>query len=74
MIIKYLGPRSRIRVAPYGWHEMEEEKEYPDEFGEELMETSKKNHFERVGKPPEKKEAPKTKIKRAEKGVSHEKI
>lgn len=48
MKIKYTGPRDVINVAPYGLHGKDEVKDYPDEFGEDLLATSKKQKFEAV--------------------------
>lgn len=48
MIIKYLGPSQSVIVAPCGAHEKDEIKDYPDEFGAELLKTSKKQKFEAV--------------------------
>lgn len=46
MKIKYLGPRESINVAPLGLHYKGEVREYPDDVGEELLATSKKQRFE----------------------------
>lgn len=48
MQIKYLGPMEKVDVAPYGEHRKGKVKEYPDEFGEELLATSKKQKFEAI--------------------------
>jgi hypothetical protein len=48
MRIKYLGPSPSVIVEPYGPHRQDEEKEYPDAFGAELLATSKKQRFEAV--------------------------
>ena len=48
MKIKYLGPPPEVNVAPYGPHKQDEVKEYPDEFAEDLLATSKKQHFEAI--------------------------
>jgi len=48
MFIKYLGPSDSVNVGGYGSHAKAEVKEYPDEFGEELLATSKKQKFEVV--------------------------
>ncbi len=45
MRVKYLGPSPEVNVAPYGPHSKGEAKEYPDEFGGELLATSKKQKF-----------------------------
>ncbi len=45
MKIKYLGPRTEINVEPHGKHQMGEEKDYPDDFGRELIESSRKQRF-----------------------------
>lgn len=45
MKIKYLGPGSFVNVDPYGQHDKNEIKEYPDEFAAELILTSKKQQF-----------------------------
>ena len=50
MKIKYLGPSPEVNVAPYGPHRKDEDKDYPDEFAEELLATSKKQHFKAVEK------------------------
>lgn len=49
MKIKYLGPSESVNVAPYGPHRKGEEKDYPDEFAEELLATSKKQKFKAAG-------------------------
>jgi len=49
MKIKYLGPSPSVNVAPYGAHKKNEIKDYPDEFGVDLLKTSKKQIFEAVG-------------------------
>jgi len=51
MQVKYCGPRKEIIVAPYGPHRKGDVKEYPDDFAEELMATSKKQQFEAVDPP-----------------------
>ena len=51
MKIKYLGPSASINVAPFGPHARGEEKEYPDDFGADLIATSKKQQFEVVAPP-----------------------
>ncbi|MBW2673865.1 MAG: hypothetical protein JRD89_10700 [Deltaproteobacteria bacterium] len=51
MKIKYLGPGSSVNVAPYDRHEKGEIKEYPDDFGIDLIATSKKQKFEIVEEP-----------------------
>jgi len=47
-IIKYLGPSDSVEVAPYGTHDLGREKEYPDEFAADLLETSNNQQFEEV--------------------------
>lgn len=37
-----------VNVAPYGSHAKDEAKDYPDEFGEDLLATSKKQKFEAI--------------------------
>lgn len=54
MKIKYLGPSPVVIVAPYGDHRKDEIKDYPDEFGENLIATSKKQRFEAVDGLPAK--------------------
>jgi len=49
--IIYDGPMMRVNVVPYGFHEMGETKEYPDEFGRDLISTSRRQEF-RIIKPP----------------------
>lgn len=49
MKIKYLGPSSTVNVAPYGKHDVGEDKDYPNEFGEALIKTSRKQKFIKVG-------------------------
>jgi hypothetical protein len=51
MKIRYDGPRSSVNVVPYGEHPKGKIKEYPDEFGEELLATSKTQRFEIVEGP-----------------------
>jgi len=48
MKIKYLGPSPSVNVAPFGPHVKGESKEYPDDFGEELLATSVRQQFEAV--------------------------
>jgi len=48
MNIKYLGPSPEVNVASYGPHRKDAVKEYPDDFAEELLATSKKQKFELV--------------------------
>lgn len=55
MKIKYLGPGSSVNVGPYGQHNKNEVKNYPDEFAKELLATSKKQKFEVVSNPVTKK-------------------
>jgi hypothetical protein len=52
MKIRYDGPGSFVNVHPYGQHLREETKEYPDDFGEELIATSKAQKFTVVGDRP----------------------
>ncbi len=49
MIIKYLGPSESVNVEPYGSHAKDKIEEYPDDFGKELLATSKKQKFEIYG-------------------------
>lgn len=46
MKIKYLGPGEFVNVVPYGRHAKDETKEYSDDFGTDLLATSKKQQFE----------------------------
>lgn len=48
MLIKYLGPGATIKVPPHGEHSRNETKEYPNEFGRDLIITSKKQRFKKV--------------------------
>lgn len=48
MLIRYLGPREEIDLPPHGKHLRGQSKDYPEEFGIELMATSKRQIFERV--------------------------
>ena len=48
MDIRYCGPRDHIMVVPYGVHNKDEIKEYPDEFGQDLLDTSTRQRFELV--------------------------
>lgn len=48
MLIKYIGPADSVNVAPFGNHAKGATKYYPDEFGQELLKTSKKQKFEKV--------------------------
>lgn len=52
MLIKYLGPSDEVIVAPYGPHKKDAVKEYPDDFGAELLASSKKQKFEEVEAEP----------------------
>jgi hypothetical protein len=45
MKIKYLGPSDKVLVHPHGEHRKDEIKEYPEKFGKELCETSRKQRF-----------------------------
>ena len=66
MKIKYLGPIPLpekleggmwVNVHPYGQHDIDTVKEYPDDFGKELIATSKTQNFEEViDTPPENEE------------------
>ena len=49
MKIKYLGPAESVNVEPHGPHRQGEVKDYPADFGEDLLATSKKQQFELVG-------------------------
>lgn len=57
MKIKYLGPSSSVNVAPYGPHPKGQVVDYPDDFAEELLATSKKQRFTSVGQPTAKADA-----------------
>jgi hypothetical protein len=46
MKIIYHGPQDKVNVAPYGEHFKGQVKEYPDPFGRELLETSRRQQFE----------------------------
>ena len=46
MQIKYLGPGDWVNVAPYGQHTKDRVKDYPDDFGAELLATSRRQKFE----------------------------
>lgn len=48
MKIKYNGPGAFVMVEPHGMHKKGEVKEYPDDFGANLIETSRKQKFEVV--------------------------
>lgn len=48
MLINYLGPSDFVRVPPYGRHWQDQVKEYPDEFGADLLASSTKQQFEEV--------------------------
>lgn len=48
MLIKYLGPSDFVRVVPNGRHWQNQVKEYPDDFGADLLETSTRQQFEEV--------------------------
>jgi hypothetical protein len=48
MKVKYLGPQGVVRVGGFGQHKQNEVKDYPAKFAEELIRTSKKQHFEIV--------------------------
>lgn len=55
MKIKYLGPSTSVNVHPYGAHAQDQTREYPADFAEELLATSKRNQFEAVEDAPEPK-------------------
>lgn len=64
MFVKYLGPRDRVNVLSYGIHEVDEMKEYPDEFGRDLIDVSTRQEFIEVDESgermaPERKDDPK---------------
>lgn len=63
MQIRYDGPRSDIEVGDFGPHKKGEVKEYPDEFGEALLATSRKQKFVAVSSDPVPKPKPKPKSK-----------
>jgi len=48
MLIKYIGPTDGVIVEPFGIHRQGQVKYYPDQFGSELLATSKKQIFEKV--------------------------
>ena len=48
-MIEYLGPADWVNVEPHGRHMKNEVKEYPDDFAEELLGTSKKQQFKKTG-------------------------
>ena len=66
MWIKYLGPSESVNVEPYGPHRKDEAKEYPDEFAEELLATSKKQKF-KAEKAPAKKDGDNSTTEKADK-------
>ncbi len=51
MEIIYLDQREAVNVPPFKKHLRGDTKEYPDDFGPELMATSTKQKFEEVGEP-----------------------
>lgn len=53
MKIRYLGPRTEVNVAPFGKHQLNDVKNYPDDFAKELMETSSRQRFEVVDGGPD---------------------
>lgn len=65
MLITYLGPREEIDLPPYGRHLRGQSKDYPEDFGKELIATSKRQMFQMVvEKKAEKVEASHGFIKR----------
>lgn len=48
MDIIYLGPSESVNVGSYGDHRKGQLKQYPDDFGADLIATSIKNRFEAV--------------------------
>lgn len=48
MLIMYVGPREDIDLPPHGKHLRGQSKEYPDDFGRELLATSKRQIFQMV--------------------------
>jgi len=48
MFIRYLGPREEIDLPPHGRHLRGQLKDYPEDFGKELLATSKRQVFEVV--------------------------
>jgi len=63
MRIKYNGPAEQVNVAGYGPHRLGEEKEYPDDFAAELLDTSSRQMFEVVEKKRSKPSAQSSKGK-----------
>lgn len=57
MKIKYLGPSPEVNIEPYGPHRKDEAKDYPDDFGQELLATSKRQKFEEIIEAPDKAES-----------------
>ena len=50
MKIKYLGPSKKVNIPPFGEHLQHQVKTYPDDFAKDLLATSKKQQFKKVGK------------------------
>lgn len=48
MWIRYDGPAPSVNVGGHGEHLQGQVMEYPDDFGAELLETSRRQKFERV--------------------------
>ena len=59
MQIKYNGPSDSANVPPYGKHQKDQVKAYPDDFGADLLATSNRQQFEEVKTKAEAKKAAK---------------
>jgi len=46
--VVYLGPSKFVRVVPYGRHYKDTVVDYPESFAKDLIETSKKQQFEKA--------------------------
>jgi len=47
--IKYLGPSEGVILEPFGIHQKDEIKFYPEKYGEALLGEYKSHRFEKVG-------------------------
>lgn len=61
MKIRYDGPLKSVPVAGFGVHLNGEVKEYPGEFGAELLATSKRQKFVEILEATPKEKKPRTK-------------
>lgn len=72
MKLKYIGPLVAFSHAEYGHHVQGMVKEYPDDFAEELLATTKRQIFEVIKETPKKvKQKGKKKSRDTQRRYSH---